>query len=445
MPEGASTHATDDGAERTALDADERLVRGVRLRLAAWSGGVTLLILVVLGAVLYVAVSRSLAAGATAQLEQRATLITRSIDNPRPQLGPGTFGGDTSGTFALLIDPDGERVLPERGVPAGLPHDASAAEARQTGHDVVATASLGNAPVRVLSRPVQARTGTFVIQVVQDRIAEQRTLAITLIVLLVGGVVALLVASGFGAFYARRALVPIRQSLVTQRTALRRQREFAADASHELRTPLTVIRASAEHLLRNRDRRVGEVGDAVTDIDAEVEHLTSLVDDLLLLARSDSGAVALAREPVDLGDVAASAASSLAKPATDRGVRVVVDPEPAPVSGDPARLRQLVMILVDNAIRHTPSGGEVRVAVRTSGGAAFLAVDDDGPGVRPEDMPRIFDRFWRAPGAPTGGTGLGLAIARWIVERHGGQIQVANRPGGGATFTARLPEAGAAG
>jgi signal transduction histidine kinase len=444
MPDGASATA-DDGAEQRALESDERLVRGVRRRLVAWSGGITLLILIVLGAVLYAAVSRSLAVGATAQLADRATDIGRSIDNPRPRLGPGTFGGDTAGTYALLINPDGESVLPDRGVPPGLPHDASAAEARQTGRDVVATGSLGNAPIRVLSRPVQDRTGTFVIQVVQDRITEQRTLTITLIVLLIGGVVALLVASGFGAFYASRALVPIRQSLVGQRAALRRQREFAADASHELRTPLTVIRASAEHLTRHRDRKVGEVGDAVTDIHAEVEHLTSLVDDLLLLARSDSGTVALAREPVDLGDVAASAASSLAKPATDRGVRVVVDPEPAAISGDPARLRQLVVILVDNAIRHTPSGGEVRVAVRADGTGAFLAVDDDGPGVRPEDMARIFERFWRAPGAPSGGTGLGLAIARWIVERHGGQIQVVNRPGGGARFTARLPVGGTAG
>ena len=144
--------------------------------------------------------------------------------------------------------------------------------------------------------------------------------------LIVGGLVVVLVAVGFGAVYARRALVPIRDSLAAQRTALRHQREFAADASHELRTPLTVIRSSVEHLRRNPARPVGEVGDALGDIDAEVQHLTTLVDDLLLLARSDSGAVTLERVPLHLDDVAAEAAAALAQPAAAAGVRVEVDP-----------------------------------------------------------------------------------------------------------------------
>jgi len=431
-------------SDRSAAEADERLVRGVRWRLAAWSGGVTLAILIVLGIALYVAVANSLAAAATTQLANRADEVARSIGRPGPLLGL-RFGGDSSGTYAMLIAPDGDQVLPERDVPDGLPVASSATAALSARHDVVTTATIGDVPIRLLSRPVRSAQGTFVIQVVQDRVAEQRTLATTLLVLLGGGLLALLVASGFGAFYARRALVPIRQSLVNQRAALRRQREFAADASHELRTPLTVIRSSVEHLRRHRDEPVGAVGDAVEDIDAEVAHLTSLVDDLLLLARSDSGAVSLVRLPVDLGDVAADAASSLAKPAAHRSVRVVVDPEPTIVEGDPARLRQLVSILVDNAIRHSPPGGEVRVQVRVQGGsngrAVELTVDDEGRGVRPEDMPRIFDRFWRAPGAPSGGTGLGLAIARWIVERHAGRIEVTNRPEGGARFTVQLPSA----
>ena len=232
-----------------------------------------------------------------------------------------------------------------------------------------------------------------------------------LVVLLVGGMVVVLVAFGFGTIYARRALVPIRESLTNQRVALRRQREFAADASHELRTPLTVIRSSVEHLERHRDEPVATVGSALEDIDDEVRHMTAIVEDLLLLARSDSGAVALEHVPVDLGDVAADGASAMGKPATDRGVRVEVDPQPAVVAGDPARLRQLVMILVDNAIRHSPTDGRVGVAVRAIGSGASLVVEDDGPGIRPEDMPHVFERFYRAPGAPGGGTGLGLAIA----------------------------------
>ncbi len=170
--------------------------------------------------------------------------------------------------------------------------------------------------------------------------------------------------------------------------------------------------------------------------------MTAIVEDLLLLARSDSGAVALERIPVDLGDVAADGASAMGKPATDRGVRVEVDPQPAVVAGDPARLRQLVMILVDNAIRHSPIDGRVGVAVRAVANGASLVVEDDGPGIRPEDLPHLFERFYRAPGAPGGGTGLGLAIAAWIVDRHGGRIEVANRAEGGARFVVNLPATG---
>jgi signal transduction histidine kinase len=238
--------------------------------------------------------------------------------------------------------------------------------------------------------------------------------------------------------------VPIRESLANQRSALRRQREFAADASHELRTPLTVIRSSVEYLERHRDEPVAEVGSALVDIDDEVRHMTAIVEDLLLLARSDSGAVALEHVPVDLGDVAADGAQALGKPAAKRGVRVVVDPQPAVVAGDPARLRQLVMILVDNAIRHSPTDGRVGVAVAADAAGASLVVEDDGPGIRPEDLPHVFERFYRAPGAPGGGTGLGLAIAAWIVDRHGGRIEAANRAEGGARFVVKLPAGGAA-
>jgi signal transduction histidine kinase len=164
-----------------------------------------------------------------------------------------------------------------------------------------------------------------------------------------------------------------------------------------------------------------------------------MVDDLLLLARSDSGAVALERVRVDLGDVASTAAAALSRPATERGVEMFVDPAPAELSGDPARLRQLVTILIDNAIRHSPSGGQVLVRVRTEGPEATLVVEDEGPGIRSEDLPRVFDRFYRAAGAPGGGTGLGLAIAAWIAERHDGRIEAANRPERGARFTVRIP------
>ena len=438
-----------DAAEQSASEADARLVRDVRRRLVAWSGGSTLLVLLALGIALYVSVASSLEASGVAALDQRATEV-RSFARPpdgggdRPDID-FVFGG---GTFAIFIAPDGTAIGPQQfPVLGGLPDRDAAQAAGRSGRDVrqssisVRSSHDGDqaVPVRQLTVPLDTNQGRFFIQVVQDRTAEVRTLQSLVLVLVGGGLVVVLVAVGFGAIYARRALVPIRESLGAQRVALRRQREFAADASHELRTPLTVIRSSVEHLRRNRTRPVAEVGDALEDIDAEVHQLTTLVDDLLLLARSDSGAVTLERVPLHLDDVAADAAAALAQPAAARGVRVEVDPQPTTAMGDPARLRQLVMILVDNAIRHSPTGGEVRVAVRRRGGSALLDVADQGRGVRPEDMPHVFERFWRASAAPSGGTGLGLAIAKWIVDRHHGSIAVTNRDGGGALFRVELP------
>ena len=465
MPDGVVAPEPLDQPQPEVTPAEARLLRGVRNNLALWSGGITLAVLVVLGAILYVAVERSLAASGTAQLVAQADALTGGRRDPGGEPPPGglIFGGPNSGTFTLVLDSDG---VPIRGpVPGGLPVMESVDAAKTSGQRDIRSATISMTrvtvvlpgstqpaaaapgeveettvtPVRVLTDPVRFRGQSFFLQIVGDRTTEVRTLRILVIVLVVGGLVALLAASGVGAAYARRALVPIRRSLIDQREALRRQREFAADASHELRTPLTVIRASVDDLSRHASEPVASVGSALTDIRDEVDHLTAMVDDLLLLARSDSGAMALERVPVDLGDVASTAAAALSRPATERGVEVLVDPAPADLSGDPARLRQLVTILIDNAIRHSPKDGRVLVRVRTQGADATLDVEDDGPGIRAEDLPRLFDRFYRAAGAPGGGTGLGLAIAAWIVERHDGRIEAANRPEGGACFTVRLP------
>lgn len=462
MPDGVRDRSVDggNGPEPLVTPAEHRLLRGVRLNLSLWSGGITLAVLIVLGVVLYVAVERSLAASGTAQLEARADQVTRQRPEPDDDLPDAgyIFGGVGSGTLLVLADGSGQPVLlpgpgGQQAPPTGLPLLSGIERVQAGAERDIRTASIETGdsseetvqtPIRVLTQEARLQGQVFYIQIVGDRTTEVRTLAVLVVVLVVGGVLALLVASGAGAAYASRALVPIRQSLVGQREALRRQREFAADASHELRTPLTVIRASVEDLERHRTEPVGQVGAALTDIRDEVDHLTAMVEDLLLLARSDSGAVELERVPVDLGDIASDGASALGKVATERGVAVTVDPEPAEIQGDPARLRQLVMILVDNAIRHAPDGGHVSATVRVDGPSATLVVDDDGPGIAHEDLPRVFDRFYRAAGAPGGGTGLGLAIAAWIVDRHGGRIEAANGPGGGARFTVRLPIAPAA-
>lgn len=422
---------------------DAALLRRTRLRLLAWSGGLTLVILVLLGAALYVAVSGSLAARGTDLLAARAAGLAQVLQRPgqvpdRFVLGPG-FGGESSGTLALIVRPDGTLVGPaELQDITGLP-DAAGVAAALTGSPDVRQLEVSSIPVRVYSVAVTRPDGAYVVQVLGERSSEVQLLSTLLSVLAFGGLAALLLALAAGYVYAGRALIPVRASMDRRDAALRRQREFTANASHELRTPLTVIRASVADLRRNRKQPVEKVGEALDDIDAGVSDLTALVEDLLLLARADSGAPALERTPVDLADVAVEAVGTLTPVATQRGVRLEVDPRPAPVAGDPLRLRQLVTILADNALAHSPDGTAVTVRVRPEGPEAVLTVEDQGPGIRDEDLPRIFERFWRADDAPAGGTGLGLSIAAWIVEAHGGAISAASRPEGGARFEVRLP------
>ncbi len=446
MPDGTELGSV-DAAEQEAISADGRLIAGVGRRLVLWAAGTTLVVLVGLGIALYVAVSQSLAASGLNQLDARADDLRHIIEGPggRPPGGDDVptgfiFGGGNSGTFALIVDADGKLILP-RSLPSsttGMPNAAALRAAKTSGRDVRLDA-VATTPVRLLTTPIQSQIGTVYLQIFQERTAEERTLAVLLTVLLVGGLIVMLVAAAVGSLYSRRALVPIRRSLTAQRQALRRQREFAADASHELRTPLTVVRASVEHLRRHASEPVATVGDALNDIDAEVDNLTRLVEELLLLARSDSGAASIERTPVDLGDIAADAASSLVKPASERGVSISADPEPSPLLGDAARLRQLVLILVDNALAHSPRGGTIAVTVRHEGDRNRLVVEDDGKGLREEDLPRVFERFWRGAAAPPGGAGLGLAIAHWIVTAHGGTIAAENRDPHGARFTVDLP------
>ncbi len=469
MPDGRADPAPAAGSPSEVTPSEARLLRGVRINLALWSGGITLVVLLVLGTVLYVAVERSLAASGTAQLVERANQETGGRRDPGGDLPPGglSFGGPSSGVFTLVVNVDGVPVGPGRGaVPLGLPVKESFEAAKATGRRDVRNATISmtvvgmvsggvepailspgevretvvTTPVRVLTEPVLFRGQSFYLQFVGDRTTEERTLRILVIVLVVGGLVALLAASGVGAAYAQRALVPIRRSLVDQREALRRQREFAADASHELRTPLTVIRASVDDLGRHASEPVGSVGSALTDIRDEVDHLTAMVDDLLLLARSDSGAVELERiagrprrHRIDRG-------GGSSRPATERGVEVVVDPAPAELTGDPARLRQLVMILLDNAIRHSPGGGtglRARPDRRTRGHRRRRGRRAGHPERGPAAAVR--------PLLPCGGRARAAERASGSPSRPGSPNGTAagsrprTAPEGGARFTVRLP------
>ena len=450
----------------SAAGADAPVLRRTRRRLIAWSAGSTFVVLVVLGAAIYVAAARSLEASSVEQLRARmdeltgatfaATaqpqqMLTVTSDPSRPGL---VIGGDTSGTIGFVMTGSAGVVPPgavngaTRTAPVGageragdllgpgtdaLPAvmDAASLAAMTPGESVIREATLDAAPVRLMATSIDTPTGTLTAVVLGDRGSELDTLRTLLVVLLGGGLAVLAASVAVGYVYAGRALVPIRDSLA-------RQREFAADASHELRTPLAITRAAIAELRRSDGDPVA-VDRAIDDIEAGTARMEHLVDDLLLLARTDAEAVELAMTDTDLAHAGAEAAESLEAVAAAGSVRVVLDIAPAPVHGDEARLRQLAGILLDNAIRHAPAGSRVTLA---AGAGAWLTVTDEGPGLDPASLDHVFDRFWRAADAPPGGTGLGLAIARWIAERHGGTVTAANRTDGpGAVFTVRLPGA----
>ncbi|MGH8723094.1 MAG: sensor histidine kinase, partial [Burkholderiales bacterium] len=226
------------------------------------------------------------------------------------------------------------------------------------------------------------------------------------------------------------------------------QERFVGDASHELRTPLTAIRGNVDVLMRQA--RFGgpevdalDLAPALEDIRRESDRMRRLLDDLLLLARGDAGreSAPVRHERVRLDEVATDAVRS-AEALTSGQVLELEAPRRVEIAGDADRLHQLLMILLDNAIRHTPPGGRIRVAVAaTADGQARLAVRDEGEGIAPEHLPHLFERFYRADGArgrSSGGTGLGLAIARAICLAHGVELTVTSSPGRGATFVATL-------
>ena len=226
-------------------------------------------------------------------------------------------------------------------------------------------------------------------------------------------------------------------------------RRFTADASHELKTPLTVLRAGVERAITTPNLPQ-ETLPTLEETLQVIKRMTELVDALLTLARADEGIASLHREPVDLRGIVEEVRETGELLAEESGVRmeVATPAEPMVVSVDATRIRQLILNLLTNAVKYTPSGGTVRMQLATANGRITLSVADTGIGIAPGDLPHIFDRFWRADSARTRtgerpGAGLGLAICRGIVQAHGGRIWAQNLPEGGVAFLFTLPLSGA--
>jgi heavy metal sensor kinase len=224
--------------------------------------------------------------------------------------------------------------------------------------------------------------------------------------------------------------------------AFKRQRQFTGDASHELRAPLTIIDAESSLALQ-RDRTKNEYRQSLETVAQEAQHMSHIVDQLLMLARADSGQETYLFEPLNVGQLVAKLGSDIEPLCREKGLKyqaglmanLIID-------ADHDHLRQSLLNILDNAIRYTPSGGRIEVSVRAYGETALITISDTGPGIPPEDLPHIFDRFYRVDKARSrgdGGSGLGLAIARHIVTAHGGWIEAASTVGEGSTFRLYLP------
>ncbi|HEY5988268.1 MAG TPA: HAMP domain-containing sensor histidine kinase, partial [Streptosporangiaceae bacterium] len=210
----------------------------------------------------------------------------------------------------------------------------------------------------------------------------------------------------------------------------------AAEVAHELRTPLTILRSQVEGL------RVGVVQPgpaALTSLDEEVQRMSRLVADLQILGSADAAGFSLERTHTDLGKLADETAREFSGLFEGAEVTLQTRLEPAPAWADPARVGQILANLLSNALKYTPQGGLVRVQVTTEGTWAVIRVSDTGPGIPPDELPHVFDRFFRGRTARPTGTGIGLTVVSELAQAHGGTAEVASQPGQGTTFTVRLP------
>lgn len=345
-------------------------------------------------------------------------------------------------TQVLLLDGSGG-VLPGQPDPAidGLPDRDAISVASRTGSDE-REVTLDGQHLRLMTRPAtipghddDPAIDGFA-QAVYRMGLHERQEAILLWTIAIVCALGILGAGVVTALVTRRALQPVRAAFATER-------RFVAAASHELRTPVAIVRASAEIL--ERERLVGDGGrPLVADIVAEADRMGLLVTDLLTLASAEAGALAVVRQPVELVAWLIGLSRRIESMADPAGLTVrtsLPETRPVVVEADEDRLAQLVLILVDNAIEHSPPGGILGLSLRAGGGRATIGVTDQGPGVPETERERIFEPFARLPGRrrSASGSGLGLAIARQLALRHGAELRVDDAPGGGARFTLRLP------
>ena len=409
------------------------------------------------------------------------------------------------GMTVQVLNLDGRVILQSENLrDRAVPIDRESVEEAVGGNTTFETMEVDGTPVRIYYAPLEPRQleGNIagVVQITRTLRDIEVTLSWLRLVFIGIGLVSLFFATAAGYLLARAALTPIgrltrdarsigeardfRRRVAVPQTirasrdevtrlaltfnqmlgelqmtydemehALSSQRRFVADASHELRTPLATIRTNLELLQRaGDDLPAADRDEAMADAIAEIERLSRLVGDLLTLARVDSGLRLERRDEIQVDRLVRDVYRQARLMAMPREHTVTADPiEPATVIGDSDYLKELLLILVDNAIQYTPDGGTIGLSVRrqpcpdTGADEVVISIVDNGMGVAAHDLPHLFERFYRADDSrhrdsgSASGTGLGLSIAQWIADEHGGKIEVISEPGQGSTFTLRLP------
>lgn len=421
-------------------------LRPLRLKLTLWYLGTLSAILLVLGGGLFGAITRRFRTDldrslrdATAQVELAAA--TREVEaHARGKVVDAVEELHIADRTLYLLDSTATPIIPST-VPPWV-HDAAASLGARSVVDVEHRVPHRDRTLRLHAERFTLTSGpTFIAAVVADQVEIEDRYAELIAAFGVAAALAIAMVTVGGWFLVRQSTAPIESNIV-------RMRRFMADAAHELRTPITVLRTQADVALQ-RARTPGEYVTALEGIEAESRRLGRIVDDLLILARADSGERPPTLVRLFLDDVVADAAGAAGALALSRGVAVELGAfDEAPVLGDAELLRQLVMILLDNAIKFTPSGGTVTVSVARETERTVLTVADTGPGIAPEQLPHVFERFYRGDPArgrgdlgagSAGGAGLGLSIAHWIATAHGATITVASTVPHGTAASVRFP------
>jgi signal transduction histidine kinase len=407
-------------------------IRRIQLRLTAWYIGVSATVLLLFGVAVFAVVNRQMGRAIDHDLDRLSGEAAQRLSRAgghvpvQSEIGPGIGQVRSPRRSLYVFDSVHRSWLAEP--PVWLDSAAKEALARGTPQMTLETAGEHNWRLNV--RRVSTGGGEFVLVAVADGIEIEEQYP----ALLAGFTLATLLSLAFlgvgGWVLARKSLTPMQRNLEMMR-------RFVADASHELRTPAAVLQTRAEVALQ-RPRAPGEYIEAIVAMKTEAQRLGRIVDALLLLAAADEHRLAVRRERVYLDDLVVEASTTVSALASQKQIRLkLAKLNEAPVAVDPVLVRQLVTILLDNAVKYTPPGGDVEVSVGIDDGQCQVRVADTGPGIPVDMMSRVFERFVRADAARSrnGGAGLGLAIARAIADAHGAHVDMRSTPGSGTTIT----------